>query len=795
MLDKSSNLCYTTNVCGALNPPFFRTNTTMVRKQHTHKRTLQFVLPLLASFAFGSGVVAFTAHATVPDVREGSAENVPIVAVTSTALSALSIPTDDALTSAVITPDFAVNGVGGYWPTALTENGISLHIRAWERDHWTPWYPLDPLRDAPNEAGPRNGVAYSEPMFFSGATKLQFRAVGSLAENALAMFSDIGIIYFDTTAEPHRPLSWVRRLLQQSVRATAPLTIRSRADWGADESYRLDGESNEIWARTYQPVQKFIIHHTAGSDGGDDPAATVRGIYYYHAKVVNGTGWGDIGYNYLIDPAGTVYEGRYGGDGVVGGHTYNSATDVNYNYGSAGIALLGNFESSTPSAAAQEALATLVAQKGWLHRVAPNGTGFFLSGDLPNVVGHGDVDSTLCPGKNLRSQLANVRSQAQTQYDTLGPQSAFQPAALIVSQSAQDVYLSPGGSATVSVDAQNTGNLQWQRYIADRAVRLIPVTDGTPSPLQHSAWTSSTIVGLHDDANVPAAATTRFSFVIAAPSTTTEASQTFALAGPDGAELPNTRFTINAHVTNVEYGATLDISEFPATMYVRDVKRVAVKVTNTAGRTWQRGEVKLQLFTPGSADAQPSVFRAASWPTTLGDFDLDQNELPPGAVGTFTVPLISPKTFGDFTHRLKLVRADGGPIIAADATATIRTETRWKAKLENGTFRPAVRRKWSQTVTLKFTNTGAVTWKRNVRLTILNAKGKTSAFAATGWPSTTGGIAMQEQRVAPGGTGTFVVRLKAPRRTGLYRTVFRLDRPDTGTPLEGSVVTVKTRVD
>ena len=57
----------------------------------------------------------------------------------------------------------------------------------------------------------------------------------------------------------------------------------------------------EIWPIQQAPIEKFIIHHTAGSDGGDDPAATIRGIYYWHAVVL---GWGDMGYNFLIDGQG-----------------------------------------------------------------------------------------------------------------------------------------------------------------------------------------------------------------------------------------------------------------------------------------------------------------------------------------------------------------------------------------------------------------------------------------------------------------------------------------------------------
>jgi N-acetylmuramoyl-L-alanine amidase len=53
-------------------------------------------------------------------------------------------------------------------------------------------------------------------------------------------------------------------------------------------------------------VQKLIVHHTATQNNDPDPPATIRSIYYYHAVT---QGWGDIGYNFLIDEAGNLYEG------------------------------------------------------------------------------------------------------------------------------------------------------------------------------------------------------------------------------------------------------------------------------------------------------------------------------------------------------------------------------------------------------------------------------------------------------------------------------------------------------
>ncbi|MPZ14565.1 MAG: N-acetylmuramoyl-L-alanine amidase, partial [Chloroflexi bacterium] len=108
---------------------------------------------------------------------------------------------------------------------------------------------------------------------------------------------------------------------------------------------------------TYRPeyasVSKFIVHHTVTSDGGADPAATIRAIYYYHAVTL---GWGDIGYNYLIGHGGNAYEGRAGGPNAIGIHAGR------FNRGSDGIALLGTFTEQAPSTPMLGGLASII---GW----------------------------------------------------------------------------------------------------------------------------------------------------------------------------------------------------------------------------------------------------------------------------------------------------------------------------------------------------------------------------------------------------------------------------------------------
>ena len=200
-------------------------------------------------------------------------------------------------------------------------------------------------------------------------------------------------------------------------RAPRSRPIISRSAWGADESLRFDAAGDEQWPREYYPVQKLVVHHTAGRNSDPDPAATVRAIYYYHAVTRR---WADIGYNYLIDEAGRVYEGRYARDfwngaapssdnlaglGVAAGHTKY------YNQGTMGISLLGTFTSQAPTAAARASLVRMLAWASAKYHIDPTGSDLYVNpetgvtGTQPNIAGHRDYASTACPGGVLYSQL------------------------------------------------------------------------------------------------------------------------------------------------------------------------------------------------------------------------------------------------------------------------------------------------------------------------------------------------------------------------------------------------------
>ncbi|MEV7339780.1 peptidoglycan recognition family protein [Streptomyces sp. NPDC093544] len=216
----------------------------------------------------------------------------------------------------------------------------------------------------------------------------------------------------DTTQGPQREVAVPKDTTR--VRGVAYL---SRAAWGADEALRFKADGTENSPTAYYPFQTITVHHTDTPNGDPDPAATVRAIYQFHA-ITND--WGDIGYHFLIDEKGHIYEGRYSGDDGIPAHDADgklvTAFHVGgYNSGNLGIALLGTLVDQGPTAAARTALTSLARVLTRLHGVDPksqvtytnpiNGT----KKDVPEISGHRDWMETDCPGGTMYGELAALR--------------------------------------------------------------------------------------------------------------------------------------------------------------------------------------------------------------------------------------------------------------------------------------------------------------------------------------------------------------------------------------------------
>jgi hypothetical protein len=283
---------------------------------------------------------------------------------------------------------FAFDLVGARW---LGRSGATVEVRTHgSRGPWSPWAKLD--ADA---GGP---VSHGEPAWVAGSEVLQLRVHGAVGRVRVALVA----------ADRSR-----LRPLRAPAASPGEPAIVSRAGWGAAESLR------RAEPRYADAVQMVFVHHTATPNGytPDEVPAIIRSIYTYH---VRSNGWNDIGYNFLIDAYGRVFEGRAGGIDrpVIGAHT------LGFNTGSVGIAMIGDGALAPLTTAAREALTNLIAWRLDVSHVDPLGRATLTSAgnsrfaagktaDFRVVSGHRDALPTDCPGALIYPELDAIAAAAQ----------------------------------------------------------------------------------------------------------------------------------------------------------------------------------------------------------------------------------------------------------------------------------------------------------------------------------------------------------------------------------------------
>ena len=203
-----------------------------------------------------------------------------------------------------------------------------------------------------------------------------------------------------------------------------PVPVTTRAEWGANASYMS-------WDPYYASAGHVVVHHTAGTNNYSSwqSASIVRGIYYYHAVTLD---WGDIGYNFLVDKYGTVFEGRSGSVAAPAGRMSVGAHARGVNTGTMGLSMMGDYSSISPSDVQLNAVGKMA---GWfLNRAGisdANGwaglhvwtTERYQAGStisMPRILGHRDVGYTSCPGNVGYSKLGTIRAIAQQQISGSG---------------------------------------------------------------------------------------------------------------------------------------------------------------------------------------------------------------------------------------------------------------------------------------------------------------------------------------------------------------------------------------
>ncbi|MEU4618114.1 FG-GAP-like repeat-containing protein [Streptomyces umbrinus] len=216
------------------------------------------------------------------------------------------------------------------------------------------------------------------------------------------------------TSTPLTTLNGPLAAADASAAVTARPPITSRAGWGANEDLP---ETASYGTK----VKAVFVHPSGGTNDYScaDSPAMVKGIQAYHMTDPDHM-WNDIGFNFLVDKCGTIFEGRAGGVDrpVTGFHTPGFNTD------SVGVALLGDMGSGQPTPAALESFARLAAWKLSPYGGDPQGTvvmtataynGKYEAGEqvtLPVIAAARDAMPASSPDENLATKVPGIRSYA-----------------------------------------------------------------------------------------------------------------------------------------------------------------------------------------------------------------------------------------------------------------------------------------------------------------------------------------------------------------------------------------------
>ncbi|MBD0348493.1 MAG: N-acetylmuramoyl-L-alanine amidase [Thermoleophilia bacterium] len=528
--------------------------------------------------------------------------------------------------------------VAGEAPTRFTLVGVSwrgsgrvvFRTRSLA-GRWSEWLRAQPEPgDAPD--GPSGVWREGNPWWTGPANGIQYRTFGEVSR-IRATF-----VWSRTPAVPLRRLSY----------ADSPAIIPRRAWAGSDTALRRGKP------RYAARLRFAIVHHTAGAGAYSlsESPAIVRAVAAYH---VHGNRWDDIGYNFLVDRFGQVFEGRYGGvdRNVIGAHAQG------FNAGSVGVALLGTYASTPPSQLARAALAQLLAWRLDVAHVDPLSTFRERSGGNPKyapgtsvllrtVAGHRDVYPTSCPGARLYGELPSLAQAVAS----LGLPKLYEP----------EVRGAPGG--LVRFTARISSSQRWTVTVVDERGGVVATGSGAGTGID---WTW----------DARAAAFGRYVWTIAAGPTVRPATGTF-VGGARGLTL-----TATAKATTVSPDGDGRADRLVVSYSLGSPAVVTVTVHDAAGA----------IVATVAVLAKPAGAHVVEWaPDALPDgaYSVVVTAQAGAAVVTASVPLAVNRTLGYLTVSPRAFspngdgRADGlsiGYTLAQPADVTVEARRRGAAHL------------------------------------------------------------------------------------------------------------------
>ena len=313
------------------------------------------------------------------------------------------------------------NVVGFRW-SGGGEPDVELRVRR-DGGRWSRWVDVGTHPDeGPDEhAREREAVGLSAPVWAGQADWVQYRSSRRLPGLRLHFVNSTG-----TATAADRARTAVRQAAGKGTAAAATVlgAVVPGASAGAEQPSMV---TRDQWggsqfcpprkAPSYGTVKAAFVHHTVSANeySAEDAPGVVLGICRYH-RISNG--WDDMGYYFLVDKYGTLYEGRAGGvdRAVIGAHTQG------FNSQAFAVSNIGNHEAVPQGQAALRSMARLIGWKLPHHGASTQGEVTLVSSggasnrwpagtpvELNRISGHRDGNKTACPGTALYAQLPELR--------------------------------------------------------------------------------------------------------------------------------------------------------------------------------------------------------------------------------------------------------------------------------------------------------------------------------------------------------------------------------------------------
>ncbi len=595
----------------------------------------------------------------------------------ATQMMAAPYKTMDTFQSEILKSNFLFTSAGGSWEE-VTPKGThaEAQVKLLINNKWSDWTDLeeeiDPMDTDGNDSQKKYGIISSNP-----ASMMQYRF----------------LLYGDGKSTPIiKNVNWTFIKSGQSINYTPatdallaasksnvefsylglladPSGVIPRSLWGANEQYRYLADNNSTpqlveldpdfydkykdelgysrvvdadekgnkykWPLQYpEEVTKFVVHHTATTGNLDNPPQAIRDIYHYHAIT---RGWGDIGYNYIVDPKGHIYEGRYGGEGVIGAHSGPG------NHSSIGIAILGNYEQNEVPEDVVISLSKLINKKAKIHDIITDGQSMFRGEMRDNIFGHRDIMSTTCPGQYLYDKIPVLRTLS-AKYFTEKPKFVNDYAY----QDTSEIYyldLKPFEKRTVTLKLENIGKKDWD----SKTYILVSQNDAFNGVISFPTKDGAVLAKLNES-SVKSGDTGTFTFDLEASN---KGKTVYLNIAPfyNGKVKSEDYLVLPVTIEQASYKY-----EFVQRYYPQDIMKAGeefsgwVKLKNTGNVVWNKeGDNRITLKSSSDGKAL-SLFTDPASATVA---TLQEDQVGPGETGTFLLTLKSPVKSGYYHQDLK----------------------------------------------------------------------------------------------------------------------------------------------